>query len=266
MSVDLAVSDRIATVTIANPERHNALDSAHLGDLLGTFRAVAEDASVRAIILTGAGERAFVAGANIKEMVSLSAADAMAFGRLGHAVAAAIERAPQPVIAAINGFAFGGGCEIALACDIRIASTSAVFAQPEAGLGIPPGWGGTQRLPRLVGKGLASEMIFTGRHVKADEALRIGLVSSLHEPAALMDAAWALAASIARNSPAAVRLSKRLIARADDAHPSSGLAEEAHAFADVFGSHDQREGMEAFLEKRTPAFRDEPHLATEENE
>jgi enoyl-CoA hydratase len=262
----VAVSERIATITIANSERHNALDSTHLGDLLGAFRTVAEDASVRVVILTGAGERAFVAGANIKEMVELSAADAMAFGRLGHAVGTAIERAPQPVIAAVNGFALGGGCEIALACDLRIASTNAVFAQPEVGLGIPPGWGGSQRLPRLIGKGLASEMIFSGRHVKADEALRIGLVNSLHEPAALMDAAWALAASIARNSPAAVRLSKRLIARADDAHPSAGLAEEAHAFADVFGSHDQREGMGAFLEKRTPVFLDEPHLATKGNE
>jgi enoyl-CoA hydratase len=259
MSVDVSVSEQIATITIANPERHNALDSAHLADLLGAVRTAAEDASIRAIILTGAGERAFVAGANIKEMVDLSPADAMAFGRLGHAVGAAIERAPQPVIAAVNGFALGGGCEIALACDIRIASTSAVFAQPEVGLGIPPGWGGSQRLPRLVGKGIASELIFTGRHVKADEALRIGLVNAVYGPEHLMDETRTLAVAIAKNSPAAVRLSKRLIARADDAHPSAGLAEEAHAFAGVFGTHDQREGMGAFLEKRSPVFHDEPH-------
>jgi len=266
MSVDVQVGDRIATITIANPERHNALDTAHLTDLLGAFRAAAEDASIRAIILTGAGERAFVAGANIKEMVGLSAAEAMAFGRLGHAVGSAIERTPQPVIAAVNGFALGGGCEIALACDIRIASTNAVFAQPEVGLGIPPGWGGTQRLPRLVGKGIASELIFTGRHVKADEALRIGLVNAVYEPEHLLDEAGKLATSIATNSPAAVRLSKRLIARADDAHPSAGLSEEAHAFAEIFGSHDQREGMGAFLEKRTPVFEDEPRLVLEEVE
>ncbi|HVL25383.1 MAG TPA: enoyl-CoA hydratase-related protein [Thermomicrobiales bacterium] len=258
MSVDVSVSEQVATITIANPERHNALDTAHLTDLLGAVRTVAEDASVRAIVLTGAGERAFVAGANIKEMAKLSPADAMAFGRLGHAAGAAIERAPQPVIAAVNGFALGGGCEIALACDIRIAATNAVFAQPEVGLGIPPGWGGSQRMPRLVGKGIASELIFTGRHVKAEEALRIGLVNAVYEPEHLMDEARKLAEAIAKNSPAAVRLSKRLIARAEDAHPSAGLAEEAHAFAGVFGSHDQREGMDAFLEKRSPVFSDEP--------
>lgn len=263
MSIEYDVREQIATITINNPDRLNALDEEHLDGLLNAFRDAAADASVRAIILTGAGEKAFVAGANIKRMSAMPPAEAMRFGRLGHAVGAAIERAPQPVIAAITGFALGGGCELALACDIRIASTSAVFAQPEVGLGIPPGWGGTQRLPRLVGKGIASELIFTGRRVKADEALQIGLVNAVCEPDDLMTRANDMARIIAGNSPVAVRLSKRLIARSDDAHPSAGLAEEAHAFAEVFGSPDQQEGMGAFVDKRTPVFKDEPHLELE---
>lgn len=260
MSIETRVEQHIATITINNPDRLNALDTEHLEVLLAAFRSAAEDATIRAIILTGAGARAFVAGANIKQMSTLDHDEAMAFGRLGHAVGVAIERAPQPVIAVIHGFALGGGCELALACDIRICSTTAVFAQPEVGLGIPPGWGGTQRLPRLVGRGMASEIIFTGRHVKADEALRIGLVNAVHEPPILMDSAVEMARQISGHSPSAVRLSKRLIARADDAHPSAGLAEEAHAFAEAFGSTDQREGMSAFLEKRQPEFTDEVRL------
>lgn len=263
MSIDSNVSEQIATITINIPDRLNALDIDHLEGLQSAFRAAAGDASVRAIILTGAGEKAFVAGANIAEMSTMSHEEAMRFGRLGHAVGAAIERTPQPVIAAINGFALGGGCELALACDIRICSRNAVFAQPEVGLGIPPGWGGTQRLPRIVGKGIASELIFTGRRIKADEALRIDLVNAVHEQDRLMEHAKQLAVEIAAHSPAAVRLSKRLIARSDDAHPSAGLAEEAHAFAEVFGSRDQQEGMRAFLEKRKPVFEDEPHLEVE---
>lgn len=256
MSIDLAIDQHIATVTINNPDRLNALDEQHLNDLLMTFRSIARNGSVRAVVLTGAGDRAFVAGADIKRMSTKSADEALEFGRLGHAVAAEIERLPQPVIVAINGFALGGGCELSLAADIRVCSTNAVFAQPEVGLGIPPGWGGTQRLPRLVGKGMAAELIYTGRRVKADEALRIGLVNSVHEPDMLMDFARELARSIAANSPAAVRLSKRLIAESCEGHPSAGLAEEAKAFASVFGSHDQREGMSAFLEKRTAEFED----------
>lgn len=263
MSIDSNVHEQTATITINNPDRLNALDVDHLEALLGAFRDVDGDASVRAIILTGAGEKAFVAGANIKQMLTMSPEEAMRFARLGHAVGTAIERTPQPVIAAVNGFALGGGCELALACDIRICSTNAVFAQPEVGLGIPPGWGGTQRLPRAVGKGIASELIFTGRRIKADEALRIGLVNAVHAPETLLEHAWELAAEIVANSPVAVRLSKRLIARSADAHPSAGLAEEAHAFAELFGSHDQQEGMKAFLEKRKPAFEDEPHLEVE---
>lgn len=254
MSIDLAVNNAIATVTINNPDQLNALDAEHLEGLLSTFRSIAKDRSARVVILTGVGDRAFVAGANIKRMSTMSVDEALEFGRLGHAVASEIERLPQPVIVAVNGFALGGGCEVSLAADIRICSTNAIFAQPEVGLGIPPGWGGTQRLPRLIGKGMAAEMILTGRRVKADEALRIGLVNSIHEPHMLMDFANELARSIAANSPAAVQASKRLMARAFEGHPASGLAEEANAFAGVFGSDEQREGMTAFIEKRTPDF------------
>lgn len=254
MSIDLTVDHGIATVTINDPERLNALDIDDLESLLTTFRGLAGNEDVRVVILTGAGERAFVAGANIKRMATFSGDEGQQFGRLGHAVAAEIERLPQPVIAAIRGFALGGGTELALACDIRICATDAVFAQPEVGLGIPPGWGGTQRLPRLVGRGMASELIFSGRRIKADEALRIGLVNSVHAPENLMDFARELARSIAANSPAAVRASKRLIARSSDGHPASGLAEEAHAFAAAFGTAEQREGMNAFVEKRKPDF------------
>lgn len=263
MSIDTSIANRIATITINDPDRLNALDGEHLEGMLTAVHSVATDTGVRAIIITGAGEKAFVAGAHIKQMASMSGTDAMRFGRLGQEVASAIERSPQPVIAAVNGYALGGGCELALACDIRICSKNAVFGQPETGLGIPPGWGGTQRLPRVVGKGIASELIYTGRRISATEAFRIGLVNAVHEPGTLMEHARALAGEIAANSPMAVRLSKRLIARSADSHPSAGLAEEVHAFAEVFGSADQQEGMRAFIEKRKPVFENEPQLRLE---
>ncbi len=256
MSIDLHVDGAIATVTINNPKELNALDVDHLRELVQTFKDLGARNDVRAILLTGEGDRAFVAGANIKRMSGMSKAEAREFGELGHAVGLAIEATPQPVIAVINGFALGGGCEISLACDIRICSDNAVFAQPEVGLGIPPGWGGTQRLPRLVGKGIASELIFTGRRVKADEALRIGLVNAVHEQSALMDEAHRLAQSISKNSPAAVRLSKQLIADIENYGYEEGLTREGEAFAEMFESHDQREGMNAFVEKREAVFED----------
>ncbi|MCA9833449.1 MAG: enoyl-CoA hydratase/isomerase family protein [Thermomicrobiales bacterium] len=256
MSIDLSVNGAIATVTINNPAELNALDVRHLRDLVAIFESVGKRGDIRAVLLTGAGERAFVAGANIKRMSVMSIAEAQEFGALGHVVARAIESTPQPVIAAINGFALGGGCELSLACDIRIASTTAVFAQPEVALGIPPGWGGSQRLPRLVGKGIASELIFTGRRVKAEEALRIGLVNQVVAPEDLVATATSLAESIAANSPDAVRKSKRLIARAFDADFQASLDHEAQVFAQTFEGHDQREGMTAFVEKRQAVFED----------
>lgn len=256
MSIDLSIDGAIATITINNPQELNALDVDHLRELKSTFEDVSSRSDVRVILLTGAGDRAFVAGANIKRMSVMSREEGMEFGELGHAVAHAIEAAPQPVIAVINGFALGGGCELSLACDIRLCSDTAVFAQPEVGLGIPPGWGGSQRLPHLVGKGIASELIFTGRRVKAEEALRIGLVNAVNPADELMDAAVKMASTIAANSPQAVQLSKRLIARSGVDAPVEALDAEARAFADVFEGHDQREGMTAFVEKRKPTFED----------
>lgn len=256
MAVDVEIDDAIALVTMNRPEALNAFSSEQLELLLDALHALGIDRSVRAVILTGAGERAFAAGADIKEMAELSPAAALAFGRKGQALTSMVERLPTPVIAAVNGYAFGGGCELALACDIRIASENARFAQPEVGLGIPPGWGGTQRLPRLVGPGFAAEMIFSGRPVAADEALRVGLVNAVHPPNELLPAARALAGQVARNSPAAVRAAKRLMSLAFAGNPGSGLAAEVASFAGAFGGSDQREGMSAFIEKRQAVFGD----------
>ena len=257
MAIDLDLRDHVAIITVNEPERLNSLNSSLLAELLARIEEAGSTPRVRVIILTGAGERAFVAGADIKEMVALDAAGGKAFGELGHAVTRALADAPQPVIAAVNGFALGGGCELALACDIRIASENAVFAQPEVSLGIPPGWGGSQRLPRIVGPGIASELIFTGRRVKADEAMRIGLVNAVHPIADLMPKALEMAETIAANSPRCVRDSKRLIARSFDGDVDGGLIAEANAFAEAFTTADQDEGMTAFVEKRTPTFSDE---------
>lgn len=252
MSIDLTRNGSIATVTLNRPEALNAFDHAALSDLLRSFRTLGADQTVRAIVLTGVGNRAFAAGADIKAMATFNVEAARAFGALGQAVTRAIETVPQPVIAAVNGYAFGGGCEVALACDIRLAATNAIFAQPEVSLGIPPGWGGTQRLPRLVGPGMASEIILSGRRVNADEALRIGLVNAVHEPAELPIAASELAGKITANSRSAVAAAKQAMAVASGWDLVGGLLAELDAFAMSFATDDQREGMAAFLEKRQP--------------
>jgi enoyl-CoA hydratase len=257
MAVDLRRDGAVATVTLNRADALNAFNTDQLRAIVATFAELKEDRSVRAVILTGAGERAFAAGADIKEMVALDRDGGLAFGRLGHAATRAVETLPQPVIAAVNGFAMGGGCELALAADIRIASDNAVFAQPEVGLGIPPGWGGTQRLVRAIGPGMAAEMILTGRRVKADEALRIGLVNAVYPLAELIARATELAESIAKNSPLAVRSSKRLMQLAFNGQVASGLETELQAFADSFVTGDQTEGMTAFAEKRSPVYSDE---------
>lgn len=256
MTVDLTIDEGIATITMNRPQALNAFNTAQLELLRSVIHDVAADPAVRVAILTGAGERSFAAGADIKEMAELSQAAGLAFGRLGHAVANALEGMPQPVIAAVNGFAFGGGCELALACDIRLASENARFAQPEVSLGIPPGWGGSQRLPRLVGPGIAAELILTGRHVRADEALRIGLVNAVHPLDQLLPAARDMAASVARNSPRAVRSAKALMKLASQGAPGAGLDAEVRAFGAAFETADQREGMAAFVEKRQAHFLD----------
>ena len=255
MTIDITRDGAVATITLNRPEALNAFDQQALSDLLRSFRTLGADQSVRAIVLTGAGERAFAAGADIRAMATLNVAAARAFGALGQSVTRAIETVPQPVVAAVNGYAFGGGCEVALACDLRLAASNAVFAQPEVSLGIPPGWGGTQRLPRLVGAGVAAELILTGRRVDAAEALRIGLVNAVHEPAELLSAAMALASTIAGNSRRAVAAAKQAMAVAWGLDLTGGLLTELDAFAASFGTDDQREGMAAFLEKRDPNWR-----------
>jgi enoyl-CoA hydratase len=254
MAVEIDVSGGIATVTMSRPEALNAFNSEQLQTMIDALHQVRDDPAVRSVILTGAGERAFAAGADIKEMASKTSEEGLAFARLGHAMAGAAETMPKPTIAAVNGFALGGGSEIALACDIRIASENAVFAQPEVSLGIPPGWGATQRLTRLVGPGLAAEIILTGRRVKADEALRIGLVNAVYPLDQLMAEARKLAESIAKQSPRALAASKALMQIAFNGQIASGLDTEARLFAEAFGSADQREGMTAFIEKRAPGF------------
>lgn len=257
MAVDLTTSGAIATVVLNRPEALNAFNTEQLRAVIDAFAQIKEDRSIRAVILTGAGDRAFAAGADIKEMVDLDREGALAFGRLGHAMTRAVESLPQPVVAAVNGFAMGGGCELALAADFRLASENAVFGQPEVGLGIPPGWGGTQRLTRAIGPGMASELILTGRRVKADEALRIGLVNAVYPLAELVEKAAELAGLIARNSPVAVRASKRLMQLAFNGQVASGLETELQSFADAFSARDQKVGMGAFVEKRTPNFGDD---------
>ena len=256
MAVDVQIDGAIAVVTLNRPEALNAFDSRQIERVVEAFRGLKERREVRAVVLTGSGDRAFAAGADIEEMAELTEAEGLAFGRRGHVMASAIETMPQPVIAAVNGFALGGGCEVALACDIRIASDRAVFAQPEVGLGIPPGWGGTQRLTRLVGPGLAAELILTGRRVKAEEALRIGLVNAVHPAEELMAKATELAEAIAKNGPAAVRSGKRLVQLAFNGQQASGLETELQLFGRAFGTAEQREGMRAFLDKRPAVFSD----------
>jgi len=241
-------------VTIDRPEALNALNQALLSELRDRLDELAGDADVRAVVLTGAGERAFAAGADIKEMSGMSRADARAWGGLGHAVALLLETMPKPTIAAVNGFALGGGCELALACDVRYASSAARFGQPEISIGVIPGWGGTQRLARVSGVGFAKELVLTGRMVDAEEALRRGLVSAVFPPEELVASALELARGFAGRSPLALAAAKAATNRALQGVLAETLDAEAAAFADLFETEDQREGMAAFVEKREPRF------------
>jgi enoyl-CoA hydratase len=240
----------VATVTIDRQDALNALDLPTLTELRDRLVELAEDTSVRALVLTGAGDRAFVAGADIKAMAAMEVDEARAWGALGHATASLLESMPKPTIAAVNGFALGGGCELALACDVRYAATTAKLGQPEVSIGIIPGWGGTQRLPRVVGIGAAKELIMTGRPVDAEEALRLGLVNAVFPPEELLPKAHELARALAAKSPLVLAAIKRATARTF----SGDLGAEAEAFATLFGSEDQKEGMAAFIEKREPHF------------
>ncbi|GIK86857.1 MAG: short-chain-enoyl-CoA hydratase [Betaproteobacteria bacterium] len=245
----------VRLLTIHRPQALNALNPQVLRELMQALADASGDASVRALLLTGAGEKAFVAGADIAAMRAMSALEGREFAVQGHALMRALEMAPFPAIALVNGYALGGGCELALACDFIVASEKAVFGQPEVGLGIVPGFGGTQRLTRLVGKGMAVELCTTGRQVKADEALRIGLVNHVVAPAALLDKGLELAGQIAQKAPVAVKLAKHLVQRGQDMDLANANAFEADVFGVAFGTDDRVEGMGAFLEKRKAEFR-----------
>ena len=240
----------VAIATIDRERALNALNSEVLEDLDALVDAVSADEEIRALILTGKGEKAFVAGADIGEMSALTKAEGEAFGKKGNDVFRRIETLPIPVIAAVNGYALGGGCELAMACDIRICSDTAVFGQPETGLGITPGFGGTQRLARLIGPGMAKQLIYAARNIKADEALRIGLVNAVYPAAELLPAAEKLAETIAKNAPIAVRACKRAINEGLELPMDEAIALEERLFGSCFETEDQKEGMGAFLEKR----------------
>ncbi len=242
------VNGAVGTITINREKALNALNSTVLEELDQTLDAVDLD-TVRCLILTGAGAKSFVAGADIGEMSTLTKAEGEAFGKKGNDVFRKIETFPIPVIAAINGFALGGGCEIAMSCDIRICSDNAVFGQPEVGLGITPGFGGTQRLARLVSPGMAKQMIYTARNIKADEAYRIGLVNAVYPQEELMGAAQKMAAGIAKNAPIAVRNCKKAINDGLDVAMDDALVIEEKLFGDCFETEDQRYGMAFFLDK-----------------
>jgi len=246
--------DSVALVTLDRPDALNALNRALLTELRDRLAEVAEDAEVRAVVLTGAGDRAFAAGADIKEMEPMSVDEARAWGALGHECGRLLETMPKPTIAAVNGFALGGGCELALACDVRYASANARLGQPEANIGIIPGWGGTQRLARAVGIGMAKELIYSGRMVDAEEALRIGLVNAVFPPEEVLERALELAGSLAAKSPLVLAAAKELANRSLQGDLDAALDDEAERFAQLFGSEDQKEGMRAFVEKREPRF------------
>lgn len=246
--------DGITTVVINRPKLLNALDTETLREMKDAFGKLAYDENTKAMIIRGAGERAFVAGADLGAMSTMTAVEGRNFSILGHDVFDAIEKLPYVVIAAVNGFALGGGCELALACDFRYASTTAKFGQPEVNYGIIPGFGGSQRLARLIGKGYAKEMIYTGDFIDAQEAHRIGLVNRVCHPEELYDAAERTCRKIMKKGPLAIASAKDAINKGLSMDLDSGLSYEAQVFGNCFATLDQKEGMKAFLEKRKPVF------------
>ena len=247
--VEVSKQGHVGIVTMNRPETLNALSSAVFADLLKAFDVVENDEEIYVVVVTGAG-RSFVAGADISEMATMNVVEGKNFGDLGNQAMLRLERMEKPTIAAINGFCLGGGCELAMSCDFRICSDTAVFGQPETGLGITPGFGGTQRLARLVGPGMAKQMIYTARNIKADEAYRIGLVNAVYPLSDLYAAAEKLAGQIAGNAPIAVRASKQAINDGLQVDIDRAVVIEEKAFGSCFQSADQQEGMGAFLEKR----------------
>lgn len=258
MTYDFLILEKgegIGVLYLNRPEALNALNAALLKELAQAVDDIAADEEIQVLIITGAGGKAFAAGADIKYMQPLSAVDGRVLGALGQSAFRKVAELEKPVIAVINGFALGGGCELAMSCDIRLASDKAKFGQPEVGLGITPGFGGTQLLPRIIGEGRAKELIFTGEVIGAEEAYRLGLVNRIYPADTLMDEARKLAARIAANAPLAVNYSKVAINRGMQADIDTGMAIEADLFGLCFSTEDQKNGMEAFLQKTKTPFK-----------
>ncbi|WP_124974797.1 enoyl-CoA hydratase-related protein [Ligilactobacillus salitolerans] len=253
-TIILDVKDDIATLTLNRPQALNALNTQVLLEIDQAINVISANQAIKVVIVTGAGNKAFVAGADIKEMATKNAIEGQRFSELGNRTFSKLANLKQPVIAAVNGYALGGGLELALACDIRIASTNARIGQPEVGLGIIPGFGATQRLSRALGPAKAKEYILTARNVKVDEALRVGLFNKVVEPEHLLDEANQMAAQIAANAPLAVQNAKAVINEGFEINLEQGLKLEENTFGMLFATNDQKEGMGAFTEKRKAVF------------
>ena len=254
MKIKIAKNNKIGIVTVNRPESLNAMNKDVVIEFISKIEGLLSEGDIRVIIITGSGEKAFIAGADIKLMQKMNKSEAYEFANLGHKLANTIENSDKPVIAAVNGFALGGGSEIALACHIRVASDNAVFAQPEVKIGLLPGWGGTQRLPRIIGKGLANELIITGRNVDAQEALEIGLVNRVVSKEELINTCVDIAQLIIKNSPNAISESIKLINLSLGTELNKGLSKEAEEFSELFEMEETTEGLTSFVEKRPPKY------------
>ena len=254
MSIKLNIKDEVGIITINREKSLNALNEQILKEILKSLNKFIKSNDVKVIFITGSGHKAFIAGADIKEMSKLDPKSASRFGELGQRVMNTIENSPKPVISIINGFALGGGCEVALACHIRFASDNAIFGQPEVKLGLIPGWGGTQRLPRIVGKGIANEMIISGKPIDAEEAYRVGLVNKVYKKETLMPESLKFAKNILNNGPNAVSKSLSLINDSSSLNLERGLKKEEKVFSSLFDSSETKEGLDAFLNKRKANF------------
>ena len=254
MKIKIAKNNKIGIVTVNRPESLNAMNRDVVIEFISKIEGLLSEGDIRVIIITGSGEKAFIAGADIKLMQKMNKSEAYEFANLGHKLANTLENSDKPIIAAVNGFALGGGSEIALACHIRVASDNAVFAQPEVKIGLLPGWGGTQRLPRIIGKGLANELIITGRNVDAQEALEIGLVNRVVSKEELINTCVDIAQLIIKNSPNAISESIKLINLSSGTELNKGLSKEAEEFSELFETEETTEGLTSFVEKRPPKY------------
>jgi len=254
MAIEISKNNHIGTLTINRPDSLNAMNREVLIEFINELKKIQSDKDIRVIIITGSGEKAFIAGADIKLMQKMNREEAFEFANLGQELANLIEKSAKPVIAAVNGYALGGGCEIALSCHLRIASDNAIFAQPEVKIGLLPGWGSTQRLPRIIGRGLANEIILIGRNVTAKEALDIRLVNRVVPQEELINTCFDIANAILKNSPNAIAESIKLIRLAAGTKLKKGLSKEAKSFSELFETEETAEGLTAFVEKRPPKF------------